>query len=73
MSDRKRKFRVSIELSFEEWMVRVNHKVQELSGLSVDDIDDYSYRADFDSGVDPDKVAVWALEGANFPFEEGPE
>ncbi len=51
-------------------MQRVNTELMQICGLSVDDIEDYYYRDEYDGGASPKEVALLALENSGFPLGE---
>jgi hypothetical protein len=56
-------------MNFEEWMRKVNAELDELCGLSADDIADADYRSMYDSGVLPRVAAFSALCEAGWTGE----
>ena len=53
-------------MTFEQWMARVNGYLVEICGLGVDDLGDWTYRDDFDAGVDPRDTAAEVLADNGF-------
>jgi len=56
------------EISFEAWMKVVNRKVFQSCGLGVEDIPDYDYWSNWNSGVSPEQTAEEALDNAGWSF-----
>ena len=55
-----------MELTFEEWMQKVNRIIEGLVGISADDLADQNYRDMFDMGDTPGEAARTVLENEGF-------
>jgi hypothetical protein len=56
------------EPDFETWMLEVNQVIFETCDLGVDDIPDYDYWSNWDSGVSATETAQEALSNAGWSY-----
>lgn len=49
-------------MTFDEWKNKVNAEVQNLIGLSADDLPDFTYRDAFEAGESPESVAQQVVD-----------
>lgn len=55
------------QLTFEQWLARVNAEVQKrLDGMGIDDISDWSYRDAYDDDMTPVQAAREAIRESMF-------
>ena len=57
------------ELSFAEWMNRVDTAVSNMAFLSVYDLPDQPFRDWHEAGYSPNEAAMETLENAGYPME----
>jgi hypothetical protein len=55
--------------TFQKWMKAVNRCVIMRCGASADDLADQPYQDWFESQMDPQEAALFALEDEGFPLE----
>jgi len=53
------------KMTFEAFMICVNAELRAKCGMDSDEIDDWSYRSDFDNGVAPKRCAARAIKNAS--------
>jgi hypothetical protein len=53
-------------MPFEKWMARVNRNVENVIGLSTDDLSDCAYYEWYDCGISSAEAARMALEENGF-------
>jgi hypothetical protein len=58
-----------IQATYSNWKQSVNRQIDELSGLSCDDLADACYREMYDDETIPRDAALAALEGSDYPTE----
>ena len=59
-----------MNITFENWMKRVDTYCQHVSGLSCYDLSDTCYHDKYDMGDSPSETARQLLEEEGFPFDE---
>ena len=56
--------------TFDEWMAEIQRHVRRISGASIYDLGDWTYRDSYDDGEDPLDVARDVLADNWFPFDD---
>ena len=65
-----RMFLVPTQLTFDEWMKKVDGHIHQIAQVTHLDIPDWDYADAWDDSRDPEDAAREALVAADFPFEE---
>jgi len=57
---------MSQELSFQDWMTKVNNLASKKMGVSIMDLPDFRYRDEYDSGASPAECVESLMEESGF-------
>lgn len=55
--------------TFNEWLAEIQRHVWRISGVSIHDLGDWTYRDSYDDGEDPLDVAREVLADNGFPLD----